>query len=752
VHETAPGADGGVDLMLSKVGERTLVDGHITSDAMYHLLFEHSPDGVLLTAPDGRIRLANPVICRMLGRTEEELRALGLESVVVVDPSDVRVVAAIVEREHTGTFRGELRMVRADGSIFPAEVASTVFPSGEERWTAMIVRDLSEQREAEAKLAASEAHLRPVLEQVPAVLWTTDRELVFMSSSESGLATLGFLPRRAVGTTLFEYFGVDDPEYAPIAMHRRALAGESVSYSLEWAGRSLVSRVEPLRDGLGEIVGTIGTAVDITDRVRAEDAVRRSEAYYRSLIDHGWDLTLVADAEGVVRYASPSVARLLGYEAEEVVGQSAFGFVHPDDVHEVERAFETWRSAVGFGPSLQMRVRHRDGRWRNFETVGNNLLEDPVVGGLVVNARDVTDRWLAEETLREAEERYRTLVERVPAIVYTAEFGEAGGWPFVSPQVESILGYTVEEWMADPTLFDRRINPDDVKQYWQDEALAFKTGSLSSRYRMLRKDGQVAWIRDEARIFFDPAGKPVAMQGLMSDVTEHEELLRTRTQLVHILSHELFTPITSIQGAALMLLQMGDQLAEEDLRTLASGVESAAGRLQRLVLNLQASAQLDQQDATISTPPTRISDVIARMLAEFPAEPGEAKIRVSAPPEPAEVLVSANVELAGRALAIVVENALAFSVEGPVDVSVEALDDEVQLAVSDRGPGVPPGAEESVFEALTQVDSSDTRTHEGLGIGLFLARRIMRLHGGDVDFKPREGGGSTFTLHFPTRG
>jgi PAS domain S-box-containing protein len=189
------------------------------------------------------------------------------------------------------------------------------------------------------------------------------------------------------------------------------------------------------------------------------------------------------------------------------------------------------------------------------------------------SARDVTERMQAEETLREAEERYRTLVERVPAIVYRAEFGEAGTWRFVSPQIESILGYSPEEWSGDPTLFDRRIHPDDEAKYRVDEERALETGSLSAEFRMFRKDDQVAWIRDEARIYFGPSGEPVAMQGLMFDVTELEELIRTRARLVQLLSHELFTPITSIQGAALTLLEMGEGLAPEDLQVLAGGVE-----------------------------------------------------------------------------------------------------------------------------------------------------------------------------------
>ena len=110
----------------------------------------------------------------------------------------------------------------------------------------------------------------------------------------------------------------------------------------------------------------------------------------------------------------------------------------------------------------------------------------------------------------------------------------------------------------------------------------------------------------------------------------------------------------------------------------------------------------------------------------------------------------ADLELGARALVVVLENALAFSPEaGTVDVSVRRHEGNVRVTVSDRGPGVPEELRDRIFDSFTQTDGSVTRSHEGLGIGLFLARRIMRAHGGELTYAPRPDGGSSFELSFP---
>ncbi len=118
--------------------------------------------------------------------------------------------------------------------------------------------------------ATRDARLRLLTDQVPAVVWSTDAELRFTSSAGAALRSLGLLPDQVVGRSLWDYFGTRDPNEPQVAAHVRALSGESVSFNVEWLGRAFEAYVEPLRDEHGEIVGTLGIAVDATERKRAK--------------------------------------------------------------------------------------------------------------------------------------------------------------------------------------------------------------------------------------------------------------------------------------------------------------------------------------------------------------------------------------------------------------------------------------------------------------------------------------------------
>ena len=126
----------------------------------------------------------------------------------------------------------------------------------------------------------------------------------------------------------------------------------------------------------------------------------RSERWFRSLVQNASDVVAILEADGTLRYVSPSVERVLGYRPEELVGSLAFEHVHPEDIELVSREFAEAPETAGVLPPMEFRARAADGSWRHMETILNNLLDDPAVGGIVANSRDITER-------KEAEERYR---------------------------------------------------------------------------------------------------------------------------------------------------------------------------------------------------------------------------------------------------------------------------------------------------------------------------------------------------------
>jgi PAS domain S-box-containing protein len=177
--------------------------------------------------------------------------------------------------------------------------------------------------------------------------------------------------------------------------------------------------------------------------VSAPDALTSSEARFRALVQYSSDVITVLAPDGAVQYNTPAVRPVLGYEPSELVGRSAFEFVHPDDISEVVARFGEALAQPGVAVPVTFRFRHRDGHWVPLESIGSNRLHDPNVQGVVVNSRDITERRRVEDSLRKSQQLYRLLMEQVPVgILFTDSTGQI---TTANPAVLAMLGSPSEE-------------------------------------------------------------------------------------------------------------------------------------------------------------------------------------------------------------------------------------------------------------------------------------------------------------------
>ncbi|MGZ4137841.1 MAG: PAS domain-containing protein, partial [Actinomycetota bacterium] len=224
--------------------------------------------------------------------------------------------------------------------------------------------------DAETLSVAAEALGASALAQLPAVVWAIDREMRFTASTGRALTALGLNAGEAVGRTLPEFFGTEDPDFPAIAAHARALAGESTSYEQNWLGRRFETRVEPRYDETGAIVGALGVSLDVTDRMWEPGTLFETEAKYRGLIETLPAVTYVdpLDEWSDSLYVSPQIEDLLGVSAEEWLTDPNTWrrHVHPDDL---ERAWNTYVAARDAEAPYEQEYRmlHEDGRvvWVN---------------------------------------------------------------------------------------------------------------------------------------------------------------------------------------------------------------------------------------------------------------------------------------------------------------------------------------------------------------------------------------------------
>src|SRR3954468_19608540 len=209
-----------------------------------------------------------------------------------------------------------------------------------------------------------------------------------------------------------------------------------------------------------------------------------------------------------------------------------------------------------------------------------------------------------------AEARYRALVEQIPAIVYTADFGADGAWSYVSPQIEEILGYTPGEWMADPNLWYRHLYPEDREIAMDQEARAAESGQrLASEYRMVTRSGDVVWFRDDAVVVNDAAGQPITMQGVMYDISDRK---RAEQELAFLAYHDKLTGLPNRQMFEELLTLAIARAKRNDLAVAVLFLDLDDFKLVNDNLGHAAGDELLQQVAERLRASARETDIVAR--------------------------------------------------------------------------------------------------------------------------------------------
>jgi PAS domain S-box-containing protein len=633
-----------------------------------------------------------------------------------------------------------------------------------------------ERERAAARLGETEARYQTLIEQIPAITYIEDsHEGTAVYTSPQMTTLLGYGPdewgrhdqwRAAIHPDDRDRVIAEDDRTDvtgdPFRMEYRLLAKDG---SIVWVRDEAVL----LKDDDGDHRIWQGVRFDISAEKAVEEQLRDAEERYRGLIETIPAVTYIDSVDGLsdAIYTSPQVEDVFGYTAEEWTGDATLWErgLHPDDRAEVvDKVEHLNREGVPY--HAEYRFVRPDGRivWVSDHAVvltddqGNPRFSQGVFF-------DITARKEAEEQLREAEERYRAIVEHVPAAIYLDTADRSMRTIYISPQIEEITGVSAEEWIADPGLW-LKIMPQEDQEEVERSYLESVGHNLpwKAEYRVQTRDGRTIWIHDETTILHDADGNPTYLQGVLMDVTERklaEQALRESEQrerdaaerlralddmkntFLAAVSHELRSPLTSILGLSITLERSPD-MDETDRQDLLSRLSVNARKLERLLKDL---LDIDRLNRGIVTPQYRTVDVgaLARRTVESMDAVAERTVIVDASP----VVLSIDPPKIERIVENLVMNAARHTAtDRTIWLKVGPRDGGVLLTVEDDGPGVPADLREAIFEPFRQGPTASSHA-PGTGIGLSLVGRFAALHGGSAWVEDRPGGGASFQVQLP---
>jgi len=609
------------------------------------------------------------------------------------------------------------------------------------------VASSSELRRALEAQEAEREWLEITLASIADAVITTDPHGLVIFLNPVAARLTGWSLHEAVGHPLSEVLRTvqelsrrtDDLPIAKVVGEGEIIVSddEVVLIARDGTARSVEHIAAPIRDSHGMVKGVVIIFRDITERHRAEQAQRESEERFRQLADNINDVFWIRELHGSkTAYVSPAYESLWGRSCQSLYERpmSYLEAVHPEDRARAMRAYqqlEGGEAVVG-----EYRIIRPQGSVRWIWDRGFPIRDE---SGRIVRlagiAEDITERKRAEQALRESEERFRTLADATPVLIWGSDTEKQCN--YFNKQWLDFTGRTIEQEKGNG--WTQNVHPDDLEPCLETYVTAVEARSpFTMEYRLRRHDGKYRWVLDNGVPRFAPDGIFSGYIGSCIDITDRkrieEELRksdRRKEEFLAVLSHELRNPLAPIQTAVDLLEQVGTGGTGSG-RELAM-IKRQVQNLKRLVDDLLDVSRISRGKIELRKELVELAAVVAQAVdAVRPLyDEHHQDLHVSIPED--SILLKADPTRLEQILFNLLINAVKYTPQGgEIWLDVEQTQSEVVIRVRDTGIGIDAELLPKVFDLFLQGERRVGLSHEGGGIGLSLAKKLVELHGGTI--------------------
>jgi PAS domain S-box-containing protein len=495
------------------------------SEERYRTLFENASDAIF-TMDEDRFIECNEMTLQIFGCERDDIIGhtpweFSPEQQPDGSLSEKKAKELVRWAYERNVLRFYWKHMKKDGTLFDAEVSLNIMTIGNKRFLQAIVRDITER-----KLAEDSIHrLTAILER------TTD--FVSTASWDSTITYLNWAGRKLIGWDDKESY--DDKSIRDIHPDWawKIIKNEGIPEAIRngiWKGATAVLHKDGTEIPVSQVIMShkhpeveyLSTIMrDISKEKEAEEALKKSEEWFRALIENSASVYTVVDAQGNAIYQSPSLERVYGWSPEETKGKSLFDRIHPDDRERALNDFQELFEKSGTIKSQELRYLHKDGSWRTIEALGANHLDNPAIKGITITSHDITERKKAEIALKESEQRFRMLFETSPDSVVVSDM--EGNIVLINKQFvkmhaikqpDKVIGRNVAEFFVKedhPVLFEA------IKKTITEGIHGI------TPFTMIREDGTRFSGEATSSVIIGGDGKPIGLIGIARDITERKK-------------------------------------------------------------------------------------------------------------------------------------------------------------------------------------------------------------------------------------
>ncbi len=692
-----------------------------------------------------------------------------------------RVINAWQASLETGDLILEYRLRAADGTYhwFLDHLVMIKDEAQKNIDTAGICIDITKNKLAEIALQDSERKYRLLAEYSADVIWILDKEGKFTFISPSVEKLRGYKPEEVLMQPLEAVMTPASAQLVKNAMNEAFISishgkryPEPTAFELEKLCKDgstvwTESLAQPMFDDFGALTGFVGVSRNISERRLSREALLTAEQRARALIENAPDGIVMIDKDGHFTYASPPATRMFGFTDNELLRYNPAELTHPEDLPMVFDTLEKLMRDPALVPTIMYRFRHHDGRWFWIESTFSNLLDKPGISSIVINFRNVTDRKLAEDKLKESELHARKLsrgIEQSPAAVIITDIG--GQIEYVNPKFTEMTGYPLERVHGKVArILKMGRTPDDIhQQIWQ----TIRSGKIWTGEYMSRKmTGEAYWESVSVTPILDPlaaisnyvitiediSDRKKMIADLMDARKKAEESDRLKSSFLANMSHEIRTPMNAIVGFSEMLSE--PELTAEERNKFSVIIQSRSDDLMHIINDLLEISRIESGNVKVTRTRIMINEILGELDAVFRKRLQQSRnaslslvVEKLLPDHLSFILTDGYI--LKQVFSNLIENSIKYTGSGWIKFGyLQPENGSITFFVSDTGIGISPDNQEIIFEHFRQADIENPHQYSGTGLGLAICKGSLALVQGKIWVESEPGKGSTFYFSLP---